>query len=93
MARAAADLENRGEAVTSRALAAAAHISLKHACTWLRQRETGMSAAEPLLSVLQYSSHSSSDNISDACAAANTTASAGSPAMALNPPDSGRQKD
>ena len=30
MARAAADLERRGEAVTSRALAAAAHISREH---------------------------------------------------------------
>src|SRR5215467_11723786 len=38
MARAAAGLEERGEVVTSRALAEAAHISLNTACTWLRQR-------------------------------------------------------
>src|SRR6516162_7654366 len=43
MARAAQALEERGEAVTSRALAAAAHISLNTACTWLRQHETGVS--------------------------------------------------
>ncbi len=53
MAKAAADLEERGEAVTSRALAEAAHISLNTACTWLRQRETGESETAPMLSVLQ----------------------------------------
>src|ERR1051326_5301038 len=36
MAKAVADLEERGEAVTARALAAAAHISLNTACSWLR---------------------------------------------------------
>jgi hypothetical protein len=52
MIRAAAELEERGEAITSRALAEAARISLNTACTWLRQRET--SAIESAaLSVLQ----------------------------------------
>jgi hypothetical protein len=45
-------LEERGEAVTSRALAEAAHISLNTACTWLRQRETGALKTEPMLSDL-----------------------------------------
>src|SRR5215831_10736380 len=40
MAKAAAELEERGEAVTSRALATAAHISLNTACSWLQSRET-----------------------------------------------------
>jgi hypothetical protein len=57
MARAGADLEERGEAVTSRALAEAARISLNTACRWLRQRETGAREATALLSVLQYSSY------------------------------------
>src|ERR1051326_6666906 len=48
MAKAAAELEARGETVTSRALAAAAHISLNTACTWLRSRETGIQETEPL---------------------------------------------
>jgi hypothetical protein len=34
IANAVADLVKRAEAVTSRALAAAAHISREHACTW-----------------------------------------------------------
>jgi hypothetical protein len=63
MARAATDLEERGEAVTSRALAEAAHISLNTACTWLRQREMGARAFGPMLSVLQYCSSSISDNM------------------------------
>jgi hypothetical protein len=63
MARAATDLAEHGEAVTSRALAEAAHISLNTACTWLRQRETGTRAFGPMLSVLQYSSYSTADNI------------------------------
>ena len=63
MARAAAELEARGETVTSRALAEAARISLNTACTWLRQRETGMREAEPMLSVLHYSSYSTFNNI------------------------------
>lgn len=62
MARAAAALEERGEAITSRSLAAAAHISLNTACTWLRQRKTGTLEAEPMLSVVPYSSSSVSDN-------------------------------
>jgi hypothetical protein len=53
MVKAVADLEERGEAVTSRALAAAAHISLNTACTWLRQREAGISDAVPMVSVLR----------------------------------------
>jgi hypothetical protein len=40
MASAVADLVERGEAVTARAVAAAAHISMNTACTWLRSRET-----------------------------------------------------
>jgi hypothetical protein len=63
MARAVADLEERGEAVTSRALAEAAHISLNTACTWLRQRETGTLESRAALSVLPYSPYSTSDNI------------------------------
>lgn len=62
MVNAAADLEERGEAVTARALAEAAHISLKHACTWLRLRETGTADSESVLSTLQYGSYSTSDN-------------------------------
>lgn len=53
MTRAVAELEALGEAVTSRALAATAHISLNTACTWLRQRETDARQAAPALSVLQ----------------------------------------
>jgi hypothetical protein len=63
MARAARVLEERGETVTSRALAAAAHISLNTACTWLRQRETGMMESNAMLSVTHYTSHCTSDNV------------------------------
>jgi hypothetical protein len=63
MARAAAELEKRGENLTSGALVAAPHISRNTACTWLRQRETGMSNSEPLLSVLYYDHSSTADNI------------------------------
>jgi hypothetical protein len=66
MTRAATELEERGEAVTSRALAAAAHISLNTACTWLRKLETGAMVAEALLSDLQYNSYSTSDNMPSA---------------------------
>ena len=62
MARAAQALEERGETVTARAVAAAAHISHNTACTWLRSRETGALESTAALSVLQYSSHSISDN-------------------------------
>jgi hypothetical protein len=57
MAKAAAELEEHGKAVTSRALAEAAHISLNTACTWLRQRETGTLDSAAMLSGLQYSSY------------------------------------
>jgi hypothetical protein len=57
MANAAQALEACGEAVTARAVAAAAHISMNTACTWLRQRETGEPETQALLSTLQYSSH------------------------------------
>jgi hypothetical protein len=63
MVKAVADLEERGEAVTSRALAASAHISLNTACTWLRQREAGISDAVPMLSVREYCPSCTSDNI------------------------------
>lgn len=63
MARAATELAERGEAVTSRALAAAAHLSLNTTCTWLRQREIGTMGSAAALSVLQYSSYSTSDNM------------------------------
>ena len=63
MGKAAADLEERAEPVTARALAQAAHISLNTACTWLRLRETGALDRASALSVVQYSSYSSSDNI------------------------------
>src|SRR5262249_20612563 len=63
MARAVAELEERGEGVTSRALAQAAHISLNTACTWLRSRETGLLESTPALSVVHYSSSSISDNM------------------------------
>ena len=64
MAKAVAGLEERGEPVTARAVAAAAHISMNTACTWLRQRETGAIEDAAMLSTLQYSSHSVSDNMS-----------------------------
>jgi hypothetical protein len=57
MARAAAELEKRGEAVTARAVAAAAHISQNTACTWLRSLDAGALETEAMLSVLHYSSH------------------------------------
>ena len=57
MANAVAELEERGEAVTSRALAAAAYISLNTACAWLRQRETEVVEDPLMLSVLQYKSY------------------------------------
>jgi hypothetical protein len=57
MVKAIAALGERGEAVTSRSLAEAAHISLNTACTWLRQREIGALEAAPVISVLQYSSY------------------------------------
>ena len=63
MARASAELEKRGEAVTSRALATAAHISLNTAGAWLRQRETGTLESNPMLSVLHYGSHSIAHNM------------------------------
>ena len=63
MANAIAKLEAKGEAVTSRALAAAARISLNTACAWLRGRETGVMESQASLSVVQFSSHSVADNI------------------------------
>ena len=63
MVNAAASLEERGEPVTARAVGAAAHISMNTACTWLRQRETGTLESEAMLSTLQYSPYSVSDNI------------------------------
>lgn len=63
MANAVADLVERGEAVTSRAVAAAAHISLNTACAWLRQRETGAMEPTAALLVVHYNSHSTSDNM------------------------------
>jgi hypothetical protein len=74
MARAVEALVKHGEAVTSRALAAAAHISLNTACTWLRQRETNAKENAATLSVLPYRSHSVSDNMS---AAANSACTEG----------------
>ena len=50
MAKAAAELEERGEAVTSRSLAQAAHISLNTACSWLRQIETAAPEDAPMVS-------------------------------------------
>jgi hypothetical protein len=85
MAKAAAALEERGEAVTSRALAAAAHISLNTACTWLRQRETGTLESETMLSALHYSSHSTSDNIPATENSASTQAPAQAQAV-VDPP-------
>jgi hypothetical protein len=85
----------RGEAVTSRALAAAAHISLNTACTWLRQRETGAMESKASLSVLQYTSYSTADNTpaveKSACAEAQECAPAGAapPTAAPAPPDMG----
>jgi hypothetical protein len=46
-------LEERGEAVTSRAVAAAAHISPSTTCTWRRPRETGALEWAAALSVVQ----------------------------------------
>src|SRR5215470_4301631 len=62
MANAVAKLEERGEAVTARAVAAAAHISLNTACAWLRKRETGAMEPAAALSDVHYSSHSVSNN-------------------------------
>lgn len=62
LARAAAYLQEHGEAVTSRALAQAAHISLNTACAWLRQREAGVREEASVLSDLHYSSYSTADN-------------------------------
>ena len=56
MAKAVAELGERGETVTSRALAEAAHISLNTACTWRRPRETNAREDASMLSVLQYCS-------------------------------------
>jgi hypothetical protein len=53
LARAAAKLDACGEAITSRALAQVAHISLNTACTWLRKREMGSMETELMLSVLR----------------------------------------
>jgi hypothetical protein len=63
MARAAAELEERGEAVTSRALAQAAHISLNTACSWLRSCETDALGSNASLSVVLYDPNSTSDNM------------------------------
>jgi hypothetical protein len=62
MANAAAALEARGEAVTSRALAEAARISLNTACAWLRTRRTDTMEPAPLLSALPYSPYCTADN-------------------------------
>ena len=56
MAKAVEELEKRGEAVTTRAVAAAAHISLNTACTWLQLRVMDAREDAAALSVLQYSS-------------------------------------
>ena len=56
MARAAAELEERGETVTARAVAAAAHISLNTACTWLRQPRNWCAGIDSSVISLQYSS-------------------------------------
>ena len=54
MARAAADPEERGEAVTSRVLEArSAHLSRAPPAPGGSQRETGAPETDPLLSVLQ----------------------------------------
>jgi hypothetical protein len=63
MVKAMAELVERGEAVTSRALAVAAHISLNTACTWLRQCESDDRETDPMLSDLQYTSLSTSNNV------------------------------
>jgi hypothetical protein len=86
MAKAAAALEERGEAVTSRALAAAAHISLNTACTWLRKLETGALETVPTLSVVHYSSHSTADNVPAAENSTCTEAPEGAPAV-VDPPE------
>ncbi len=85
MSKAVADLVKRGDAVTSRALAAAAHISLNTACTWLRQRERGAWEDAAALSVLQYSSNSIVDNMPAAEDSACTDAPACAP-VAVDPP-------
>jgi|ERR1051326_3796424 hypothetical protein len=63
MTKAVLALEERGEAVTARAVAAAANISLNTACSWLRQREASAKEASPMLSVLQYSPYSTPDTM------------------------------
>ena len=57
MDSAVADLVERGEAVTARAVAAAAHISQNTAYTWRRPRETDRMEPAAALSVLHYSSY------------------------------------
>lgn len=62
---AAAELETRGEAVTSRALAEAAHISLNIACAWLQQRHTDIyRSLHSCYPALQYSPYCTPDNMS-----------------------------
>jgi hypothetical protein len=86
MANAVAELEKRGEAVTARAVAAAAHISLNTACAWLRQRETGAMEPAAALSVVHYSSHSIADNMPAAEESACTEAPDGTP-DSVDPPE------
>jgi hypothetical protein len=85
MANAVAELEKRGEAVTARAVAAAAHISLNTACAWLRQRETGAMEPAAALSVLHYSSHSVSDNMPASENNAESEIAAGEPRAVVPP--------
>ena len=63
LVNAATALEAQGEAVTSRALAETARISLNTACAWLRERRTGAREDASLLSVLHYNPYSTSDNM------------------------------
>ena len=86
MVNAVAKLEEHGEAVTSRALAAAAHISLNTACTWLRQRETGAAETAPALSVLHYSSYSVADTMPETENSTECEIAEGEPATA-DPPE------
>jgi hypothetical protein len=84
LASAAAELEARGEEVSTRALAQVAHISLNTACAWLRQRRNDATASVSPLSALHYSAYCASDN---SAASADPGGAAASGSVPLeNPP-------
>ena len=85
MVNAVAKLEERGEVVTARTVAAAARISLNTACTWLRQQERGTMESAAALSTLQYSTHSIPDNITTVENSTDTEVPEGTSAAVIPP--------